>query len=233
MTDLGTDILLERPYGFEVNGEKFAIFPPSLGVLSTMQILLRKLNISQSALQSVGNLELLRVAKAQCKECCELIAFATCSSHADVLNDIEIERRAKLFAEGLESSDIATLLVASLQFNRHQQWMEDVGIREEHNRIARVMRCKKKGNSVSFGGKTLFGRLIDPAMERYGWTYEYVVWGISFAVLEALMADKIVDIFLTDDEKKKVPAYLLETEDVISGDDPRNWERIEKLMNMQ
>ncbi len=231
MEDLGTDILLERPYLFEVGGERFAIFPPSLGLLSLMQIRLRKLRISPRALQSVGNFELLRVAKEQKAECCELIAIATCRTHAEALDDGETRRRAERFAEGLDYDDVATLLVAVLQYNRYQQWMEEAGIAKERERMARVMRYKERGGSVAFGGKTIFGQLIDPAMERYGWTYEYTVWGVSAPVLDILMADKVCDIFLTDEEKKKIPAHLIDTEGVISADDPRNWDKIQKLVN--
>lgn len=233
MTDLGTDILLERPFLFEVGGERYAIYQPSLGLLSLMQIRLRKLNISPKALQSVGNLELLRVAKQQKQECCELIALATCRTHEDALNDIETQRRADRFAECLDYDDVATLLVGVLQFNRHQQWMDEVGIVKERERMAKVMRYKNKGGNVMFGGKSTFGQLIDPAMERYGWTYEYTVWGISVPVLEILMADKVCDVFLTDEEKKKVPIHLLEDVDAISGDDPRNWDKFRKFINME
>lgn len=232
MTDLGTDILLERPYLFEVDGERFAIYPPSLGVLSLMQIRLRKLNISQKALESVGSLELLRVADAQKDECCQLIAMATRRSHEDALDDRETQRIAETLSRGLGTDDVATLLVAALQFNRHQQWMDDAGISKERKRMVDVLRYKKRGGSVSFGGKSIFGQLIDPAMERYGWSYEYTVWGISLAVLEILMADKVSEIIITDDDRKKIPARLLETEDVISGDDPRNWKKMEQIMNM-
>jgi hypothetical protein len=79
----------------------------------------------------------------------------------------------------------------------------------------------------------LFGQLIDPACERYGWSYEYVVWGISYAALTAMMADKVTSIILTDEEKKNVPKRLLETEDAINGDDPKNWAKVQQLMNMQ
>lgn len=232
MNEIGTDILLERPYLFEVDGERFAIYPPSIGVLSLMQIRLRKLNISQKALESVGSLELLRVADVQKDECCQLIAMATRRSHEDALNDRDTQRIAEMFSESLETDEVATLLVAALQFNRYQQWMDDAGIAKERKRMADVMRHKDRKGSVSFGGKSLFGQLIDPAMERYGWTYEYVVWGISLAVLEILMADKISEIIISDEERKKIPARLLETEDAISGDDPRNWNKVEQIMNM-
>lgn len=232
MDTIAIDILLERPYIFEVGGERFAIHPPSLGVLSLMQIRLQKLNISQRALQSVANLELYRVATTQKEECCQLIAMATCHTRADVLNTEELQRREELFNTELESNDVATLIVAVLQFNRHQQWMEDVGIADENKRLADIARYKDRRNSMFFGGKTLYGRLLDPVMERYGWTFEYAVWGVSASVLEVLMADKVTEIILTDEERKNIPARYLDQSDVIRGDDPRNWEMMQKLIDM-
>jgi hypothetical protein len=38
---------------------------------------------------------------------------------------------------------------------------------------------------------------------------------------------------LTDEEKKKMPKHLLETEDALNGDDPKNWKRMEQIMNME
>ena len=88
--------------------------------------------------------------------------------------------------------------------------------------------CRYKSNdNPTFGGKTIFGQLIDPAIERYGWTYEYVVWGVSYATLTVLLADKVTQVFLTDDEKKRVPKHLLDN-DKMSGDDPRNYARMMK-----
>jgi len=36
--------------------------------------------------------------------------------------------------------------------------------------------------------------LIDPLLERYGWTYDYALWGISLVNVQMLMADIIDDI---------------------------------------
>ena len=41
-----------------------------------------------------------------------------------------------------------------------------------------------------FGGKTIWGTLIDAACERYGWTFDYVVWGISYNNLTLMLKDK-------------------------------------------
>ena len=36
-------------------------------------------------------------------------------------------------------------------------------------------------SSIAFGGKSIWGTLIDAACERYGWSYQYVLWGISYS----------------------------------------------------
>ena len=56
----------------------------------------------------------------------------------------------------------------------------------------------------SFGGRTLFGRLIDTACERYGWSYEYVVWGLPREVLELMLRDRQTALTISDDERRKL-----------------------------
>jgi hypothetical protein len=233
MDNLGTDILLERRHEFSVDGRMYHIAPPSLGKLFVLQGLIEDIGINEKLLASMPNVELLRVAEAEKHKCCELIAYATCDTREQLCNVGELEKRTKHFEFHLDSAEIATLLVATFSHNRHHQFMEEAGIIKERERMAAIARHKEKGGGVAFGGKTLFGQLIDPACERYGWTYEYAVWGISYAALTAMMADKVTSIILTDDEKKKVPKHLLETEDAISGDDPKNWAKLQQMMNME
>ena len=76
---------------------------------------------------------------------------------------------------------------------------------KELERMNEVMKVKKQDkNGVSFGGRSVWGTLIDAACERYGWSYQYVLWGISYSNLQLLFADQIRQIFLTDEERKKV-----------------------------
>lgn len=233
MDNLGTDILLERRHEFSVDGRMYHIAPPSLGKLFVLQGLIEDIGINEKLLTSMPNVELLRVAEAEKHKCCELIAYATCDTREQLCNVGELEKRTKHFEFHLDSAEIATLLVATFSHNRHHQFMEEAGIIKERERMAAIARHKEKGGGVAFGGKTLFGQLIDPACERYGWTYEYAVWGISAAVLEIMMGDKVTEVFLTDEEKKKMPKHLLETEDALNGDDPKNWKRMEQIMNME
>ena len=84
--------------------------------------------------------------------------------------------------------------------------MQEFGIDKESKRLSDVLKVKadnKDGGSLSFGGKSIWGTLVDAACERYGWTYQYTIWGISFSNLQLLLADHIKTIFLTDEERKK------------------------------
>lgn len=69
--------------------------------------------------------------------------------------------------------------------------------------------------------------MIDIACERYGWTMDYVVWGISYANLHMLLNDYITSIYLTDDEIKKYHISMDRT--FINGDDPKNMDKIKGM----
>ena len=53
-----------------------------------------------------------------------------------------------------------------------------------------------------------------------------MLWGISLVNLQLLLADRVQNIYLTDEEKKKVSAGLLNGGDTINADDKANMEKI-------
>ncbi len=74
--------------------------------------------------------------------------------------------------------------------------------------MAKVNQAKDSKGTFVFGGRTVWGSLIDAACERYGWPYDYVVWGVSYNNLTLMLKDKITSIYLSDEERKKahIPA---------------------------
>lgn len=107
-------------------------------------------------------------------------------------------------------------------------YTKHLGIDKEKEWQAKAMRAKNNNNSLVFGGKSIYGTLIDTACERYGWTLEYVVWGISYANLQLLLADSVTSIYLSDEERKRI--NIPKDRRVINADDPANMEKI-KAMN--
>ena len=57
---------------------------------------------------------------------------------------------------------------------------------------------------------------------------EYVVWGISYANLQMLMADSITSVYLSPEERKKLG--ITDNLEIINADDPKNRDLILGLL---
>lgn len=221
MDELAIDILLERRNEFEVDGRRFTMYPPSLGVTMMLKGAINRLQLIPVDDPTIAVME---AAERDPLQCSRIIALSTCNGREEVMQAAMIEERAEFFKDNLGADDISTLLIEVISNNKSSQFLAESGISKENERLRKVS-SYKKNDTPSFGGKTIFGQLIDVAIERYGWTYEYAVWGVSYAALTVLLADKVTSVFLTEDERKQVPKHLLDN-DVISGDDPKNFERM-------
>ena len=69
--------------------------------------------------------------------------------------------------------------------------------------------------------------MIDHLAQRYGWSMDYIVWGISFKNVQMLLADMVTSINLTDEEAKK--CRVSNDRNFISGDDMNNIEKIKQM----
>lgn len=232
MTDLGTDILLERRHEFKVHDALYTLYPPSLGITALIKASLDGIGVDWAALADAPAFALLPLIESRPMDCCRIIALATCRGRDEAMSSKVVDAKAKQFHKWLSADEVMSLMIIAITNNRVTEFFNDSGITKENERMRRVA-SYKKNDTPMFGGKTIFGQFVDPACERYGWTYEYAVWDISYAALTALIADKVTSIILTEEEKKGVPKHLLENEDAISGDDPRNWAKVKQLMEMQ
>lgn len=102
------------------------------------------------------------------------------------------------------------------------------GIDKENTERKRIAKVKKDNSSISFGGNSTYGTMIDFACQRYGWTFDYVVWGISYINLRMLMADAITTVYLSSDEMKQLG--ISGSEEIIDAGNPKNRERIKALL---
>lgn len=226
-----SDALIGRPVPFECGGKFFYIYPLTLGKSLLCARLIQALEINNETISKSLYAEALRLATQKKDICLELIAYHTCKDKDEVFNFPLIEERKALFKEETTTEDIASLLLVLLTQEKTETFMKHLGIDKEQQRMREVMRKKGEDkSSISFGGKSIYGTLIDAACERYGWTYDYCMWGISYNNLRLLLADKINSVYLTDKERKNVPANLLQgSENAIKGDDPANKERIHQM----
>lgn len=227
-----SDAIMEKPYGFTVEGERFYLYPATLGKMYLMNRVINQMGINQSNLRLNISMEALRLVEEKKDLCVSLIAYYTCSSKKEVDDYDLIEKRIELFKKELSKEDIASLLVMVLSFDKTAQIFHYLGIDKEQDRMSTVMRVKGKNdkNNISFGGVSVFGTLIDTACERYGWTKEYVVWGIDYTSLRIMLADKITSVYVTDEELKHIPkSALTGVASTIKADDPKNKSIIESM----
>lgn len=224
------DTIIDRPIGFSVGSRHFYLYPMTLGKMFLLGRLTEELRINHEILKASPYLEALRVATEHREVCSRIIAYHTIRTKSRVLDNEFVEKRTKWFAKNTDTDALAKVMMMVLQADKTKTFMEHLKLDKERERMERVTKVKKDKNNINFGGLSIYGTHIDAACERYGWTFDYVVWEISYTNLQLLMADKLTSIYVSDDERKKLPASVFTRQtDVINADDTKNQEKIKQM----
>lgn len=198
-----SDTLIERPVSFCYKRRRYSIYPLSLGKLQLCSRLIGALGFDK--ISRDGELYGLALKSSQNRrnECLRLISYVTLP-YMDCLDESIVQERISKLRR-IKANDLASILVLFLTMDKTSGIMSEFGIDRESRRLSEVLKVKEesKNGSVSFGGKSIWGTLVDAACERYGWTYQYTVWGISYCNLQLLLADHIKTVLLTEEERKK------------------------------
>lgn len=221
------DMLMDRPKGFSVANRQFCFYPQTLGKRMLIARLLKTIGIDTDRMKLNPAMEILRVYHEHPRECCRIVAYSTLKSKDDILDEHKVEEIENYMGHNLEADDVITIMSVALSEPDLNAIKKHLGLLQEEDRKRRVINAKESKNTFTFGGRSVYGSLIDFACERYGWTFDYVVWEISVSNLEMLMADKVDSIYLTDDERKKVK--MSNDRNVIKADDP---EQMKKILSM-
>ena len=179
------------------------IHHPSYGVSVLAMETLEDAGLDSRALALDPCQELLRLASVNKSAVCRAIALYTTATKEEALGDFARER-ATLLEELMTVDEAARVAVVCLSMDDVEKFMRHYGLSRESDRYARAAKVKmQKSESVSFGGLTVYGSLFDPIMERYGWTLDYVIWGISYANLRMIAADMPRTLCMTREERRK------------------------------
>lgn len=209
-------VLTDMPLGVSVGKEHFYLYPQTLGRMYLTSQLIEQLEINKENLKINSFMEALRVVNLHTRECCKLISYHTLRKKSEMLDKKTLDRRVNRLYNLCPKDDLATLLITILADNTLNAITKELGIDDEAKRMAKINQAKDTNNQYIFGGKTIWGSLIDAACERYSWTFDYVVWGISYNNLTLMMKDKLTSIYLSDEERKKahIPAA---NEEIVDG----------------
>lgn len=221
------DMVMERPLEFYIGDERYNLYPVTLGKSYLIHRLLVSLEMSHSNVQVNPFLEAIRLCESKLDTVVRLVVYSTLNNKDDLFNERLIQQRCEYFKSNIDKEDMAKLLLYLLTSDKVEECVKFLGLDKDREDQRKVLRVKSKNsNVINFGGKSVFGAIIDVACERYGWTLDYIVWGISYASLRMLMADMTTSITLTDEERKKVRISRSVT---ISGDDPANIDKIRAM----
>lgn len=223
-----SDALTEKPIRFSVGKQKFSIYPVTLGKMQLLKNLYLVMDVNAELLAINPLAETLRVCKENADIACRIIAYSTFGDKRDIMNTEKVIRRSHLFKDSMTIEDMATVLSLILAYDTTEEFIKYFGIDLDKEKRMQINRIKGDGNSITFGGKSIYGLLIDFACQRYGWTMDYVLWGISYVNLNMLFADAITTVYLSDEEKKKLGMGVGE---VINADDPANRDLIRRLLS--
>lgn len=209
------EIVRDQVVTFTAKGKTYNVYPISLGKKFLINRQLQNIQFDDELGKKIPMLEVMRVCEKHRDTVLRILAYATIKTKDDVLNNIKVKDRIKVFNEILSVQDMASLLTPILN-DYTPILIKHFGVEEEDKRKTEVLKVKKDRNTIFFGGKTIYGTLLDFACERYGWTFDYVVWGISYTNLMMLYKDQSTSVYLSDEELKQAHIF---GGDVIDGND--------------
>lgn len=221
------DTIIERPHGFKVNQRQFYLYPVTLGKTYLISRLVECLGINLEIIKANPYMEALRICQEKKESVCRILSYHTINKKDELFDCNLVQERCDFFCKELDDDSMAQLLVMVLPEGDISAYIKHLGIDKEKEWQAKAMRAKKDNNSLTFGGKSIYGTLIDTACQRYGWTFEYVVWGISYANLQLLLADSVTSIYLSDEERKRI--NIPQDRNVINADAPANMAKIKAM----
>lgn len=225
------DTIMEKPISFTIDGRRFLLYQPTLGKNYLISRLVEGLEIKKDILATNPYMEALRLCGNKKAIVCRILAYHSLKRKEDIQNEDKVLERQNFFFKRLNKDELAQLLVLTFTWNDIEAYIKYLGLDKERavrERIA-ILKIKKGNGSISFGGKSTYGTLIDFACQRYGWSVNYVVWEVSYVNLQMLMADAMSTIHLSDDERKELGMF--DNNEIINGDDPRNAAKIRVMFS--
>lgn len=219
-----SDVLIERPISFRLRWHRLFLYQPTLGKIQLITRLWDSIATPDTSKGEGLAFRVLDAAKTKKDVCLRLLAYATLPGD-DCLNERVVLKRIKLLRH-MDTPDLASLVLSAVSMDYTKEIMEYRGIDKETERLSKLMKIKNKDNgSISLGGKSIWGALLDTICSRYGWSYQYVLWGISYSNLQLLLADQVKTVFLSDAERKRVGS-LVEGESIKASDTEKMWNYI-------
>ena len=224
------DIVTGIPHEFNVGRKLVRLYPVTLAKIHMLSRYIGELNIDRELLSFNPYMEALRLASEKTECCCRILSIhATPNTYKDLCNSRDIAMRRNLFLN-MKHTDIATIMVMVLTSNNFDDVIKHLGIDKEHERLLNVLKMKKehRNNKQSFGGISIFGNFIGKLKEM-GFTTNEILYERSYLFLQLMIADKVVDIYLSDEELNSISEK--NGGNMLDGNDPSNFDKVAKQLS--
>ena len=220
------DVIIERPQEFKIGRKSFKLYPVTLAKMFLLKRQIDGLSISASILKVNPYLEAIRIAKENREVCCHVLAYHTApNTYKDLYNTQAIITRKNYFAKSLNEEELASLMILVLTADKTDEILSHYGLDKEKERLHKVMEVKNKSdkNNLTFNGVSLFGTFIGQLKEM-GFTTDEILFERGYTFLRLMLADKVVNVLLTDEERGQL--YASVGGSLMDASDPNSAEKI-------
>ena len=201
------DVIIGRPNGFSVGRKHFYLYPVTFAKMFLLKRLVQNLGLDQELLKMNPYLEAIRLAKTNRQTCCQILAYHTSpNTYKDLFDQRAYNQRYNYFTKELADEDLASMMIMVLTSDKTDEYIAHLGLDKEHEKLQKVMAIKANhdNNTLSFGGKSLFGTFIHQLKEM-GYTDNEILYERGYSYLRLMLADKVVTVHLSDEEKQEIP----------------------------
>lgn len=216
LQELTTDILLGRPMPFRLGKHRFMLYPETLGSSVLISGILQTLDMDHEILAINPSVEAMRLSTVYPEKIQEILAIATLPCD-ECLDTLKVKDRAGIFSSEMSRDDMAHMLMMILGRSRWHRLADCLGLGDEQKEQHRIARLKSRSSGArQYGGKSVFGTLLDSACSRYGWTDRYVIWEVPLDRLRIMLADNMTAVYLSEEERRMLNIY--NEAEMIDGD---------------
>lgn len=220
------DSIMEMPIGFEVGGVHYFLYPVTLG---TAYLISREREGMAENLKEIFNEASESEKLDYRKSLCRIVAIQTFNKREDILDFKTLSERTNSFYLSLDNEGLFQLYdMIMASFDDASLFIKQSGLNHDKKKLAKIAKHKEDGGNFSFGARTAYGSIIGPACAKFGWSLDYVVWGIGYTNLQMLLADEQVSVYLSKEERKKL--RISADREIIDANDPANIERIRQIL---
>ena len=221
------DTILARPVNFKIGVRHFSLYQQTLGASYIIGKLYDKLDVDSFMLVENPYMEAIRLCDNKKELVSEILAYNSFFSKEDILNTTKVLKRAETFLKLLRVDEMARLFILSFDSGDTNAIIRELGLEAEADKRRRIYNAREN-RTFATGGKSVYGTLIDQACSRYGWTFDYVVWGITLNNLRLMLADTISEIYATPEELAIVGLY--DNVNVVNAGYPKNADLLRSII---